>query len=277
MIRVVFQKPTPSQDFDDWVRRCSAAAVKLRSAAEVKESLYKEQREAMLDLFNRKCAYCEATITLDQHAGDVEHYRPKGGVTDENDVRIKVRSGEGGLKAHPGYYWLAYDPLNLLPSCIACNRPNKVGNRRVGKWNRFPVAGKHAISPEEVAAEKPLLLNPLVPADDPALHIDFDSTTGRLIPKTERGRTTIELLNLNREGLPEDRRQAYDNVLARALEAFTQRDQAIRARAMEMLEEQRTGKARYSIAGRLAIERHRAALAEHANWLDGLDVVVPQL
>ncbi len=38
---------------------------------------------------------------------DVEHYRPKNAVADTE---------------HEGYWWLAMDWTNLLPSCIDCNR-----------------------------------------------------------------------------------------------------------------------------------------------------------
>src|SRR5262245_45289492 len=144
MIRVEFKKPTPSDEFDDWLRRGGEAAKKLESARGIDEDLYKEQRLHLLKLFHGKCAYCEAKIVLDQHNGDVEHYRPKGAVTDENDKVIEVEDGHGGKRPHGGYYWLVYSWENLLTSCIACNRPNRLGDQRVGKWNRFPVAGKHA-------------------------------------------------------------------------------------------------------------------------------------
>ncbi|MEF9674035.1 hypothetical protein QNM99_25505 [Pseudomonas sp. PCH446] len=42
---------------------------------------------------------------------DVEHYRPKGAVSED--------------ASHPGYWWVAMDWDNLLPSCIDCNRKRK--------------------------------------------------------------------------------------------------------------------------------------------------------
>src|SRR5262245_54535333 len=183
MIKVEFKKPMPSDKFDDWLSRCETAAKQLKGAKGVKEKLYKEQRQFFLDLFHGKCAYCEAKIVLDQHKGDVEHYRPKGGVTDENDKPIEIDDGRGGKQPHQGYYWLAYSWRNLLPSCIACNRPDASGDHRVGKWNRFPVAGKHASTPAKIAEEKPLLLSPLLEEYDLAQHLVFDFKPGRITGK----------------------------------------------------------------------------------------------
>jgi hypothetical protein len=256
MIKVDFKKPTPSVAFDDWLKRCDAKAKSMTGAGDVSETLYKEQRRVYLELFHGKCAYCEAKIVLDQHGGDVEHYRPKGRVTDENDNLIEIDDGQGGKQPHPGYYWLAYDWRNLLPSCIACNRPNKSGHQRVGKWNRFPVIGRHALTQAEIAHEKPLLLNPLVADDDPAQHLELDHETGRIIGKTDRGRMTEKILNLNREGLPEARRLQYDSVLARAPQALVldiDRVSTKKNRHLQFILQFKRGQAAYSMAGRLAL------------------------
>lgn len=256
MIKVEFKKPVPSVEFDDWLNRCSVALQKMKSAKNVSDKLYKEQRHVFLSVFNGKCAYCEAKVVLDQHYGDVEHYRPKGGVTDQDDKVIKVTDDQGHNKPHPGYYWLAYDLQNLLPSCIACNRPNNIDGRRVGKWNRFPVVGSHALKPEDIAKEEPLLLNPF--SDDPADHLEFDPATGRLIGKTNRGQVTIELLNLNREGLPETRREVYYSVIARMKELYganlDQDDNKIKLQ-LEFLQKHQHGQAAYAIAGRKALAK----------------------
>jgi hypothetical protein len=264
MIRVEFRKPTPPDAFDDWVARCGKAAKTLKRGADVDDRLYKEQRHVFLGLFHGKCAYCEAKIILDQHDGDVEHFRPKGGVTDENDRPVAIRDKGGRSRQHPGYYWLAYDCLNLLPACIACNRPKNLDqNRRVGKWNRFPVVGTHASTQSEVALEQPLLLNPLAAEDDPALHLAFDPETGRIIGRTERGRMTVEILNLNREGLPEARRDVYDSVRARIRDAFEAEldgDFKKRDRHVAFLLQHKHGQAAYSMAGRPMVERYENAL-----------------
>lgn len=270
MIKVDFRKPAPCDAFDAWVKRCTAAAQKLTSARGIKAALYKEQRQAILDAFHKKCAYCEAKIVLDQHNGDLDHFRPKGRVTDENDRVIEIEDGRGRKVEHPGYFWLAYSWMNLLPSCIACNRPNKVGTERVGKWERFPVTGKHARTAQELGQELPLLLNPL--NDDPAQHLEFDPDTGRIIGKTDRGRMTEFVLKLNRDGLPEARRNVYDMVRAKARDAFEaemNKDYGKLDRHLEFLIQHKRGEAAYSMAGRPAVDLYRAALNSQAKRLSG--------
>ncbi len=154
--------------------------------------------------FYGKCAYCEAPITDYQH-GDVEHFRPKGGVTDEDDQPV----------SHPGYYWLAYDWRNLLPACAKCNQPGVISGRKVGKHNRFPVEGSHALKPGEEAQEKPLLIHPASgqPEDDPQLHLTVDTRTGIMGHRTERGRKCIDIFALNlRDQLVTDRKRASREV-----------------------------------------------------------------
>jgi hypothetical protein len=258
MIRVKLRKPLPSDEFNSWVRRCRKKAKAMKSSADVSEILYKEQRAFFLSLFHGKCAYCESMVVLDQHRGDVEHFRPKGRVTDDNDKVIEIDDGMGRKVPHPGYYWLAHDWRNLLPACIACNRPALLPTgERVGKWERFPVVGQHATRPEEVAAEQPLLLNPLVPTDDPTQHLAFDPKTGRIIGTTERGRMCVKVFNLNREKLPEARRDAYDAVRARikeVIDAELNADLQTVERHVEFLLQHKEGRAAYSMAGRPAVD-----------------------
>lgn len=92
--------------------------------------------------------------------GDVEHFRPKSKVDEDPH--------------HPGYYWLAYDEKNLLPSCELCNRPR-------GKLTHFPVHGQRARDSEEIGSEQPLLLNPYNRQIDPFKHLTFDAL-GRALP-----------------------------------------------------------------------------------------------
>lgn len=64
-------------------------------------------KRALDEIFHGKCAYCESFYAKTQPV-DVEHYRPKGKVDDADE--------------HRGYWWLAMDWENLVPSCIDCNR-----------------------------------------------------------------------------------------------------------------------------------------------------------
>lgn len=146
-------------------------------------------KRALDEIFHGKCAYCESYYAKTQPV-DVEHFRPKGKVDD--------------APGHRGYWWLAMDWKNLLPSCIDCNR--KRGQRtpkpdqhdtmvelnangdfirgktfNTGKQSAFPL---EADSPRSVwdptqksinlNAEKRLLLDPTLdePDDHLVFHID---------------------------------------------------------------------------------------------------------
>lgn len=146
--------------------------------------IYKDEagRLALEALFHGKCAYCE-TYYASQGPVDIEHYRPKGGVEDDPD--------------HWGYWWLAADWKNLLPSCIDCNRrryqvlptPDTASLTdlrasgkpiwQTGKENAFPVMqGTRALGlgddlDSELLTEKPYLLDPCDTDGDPAQHLEF--------------------------------------------------------------------------------------------------------
>ena len=161
--------------------------------------------KALLRMFHGKCAYCEAKVVTDQH-GDVEHFRPKGAVTDEDLQPIMVQDTAGNSYPHPGYFWLAYEHTNLLLSCCLCNQPSTdTDERRLGKRNRFPLLNPsvHATKPDDVGSERPLLLNPLT--DDPTGHFELDPDPGRLIGLTPEGKKCVEVFDLNdREGISKE-------------------------------------------------------------------------
>lgn len=277
MIKVEFIPPKDNS-WSAWISRCQAATIALITRVQagedysINEKLYKERREVLYDVFHGKCAYCERKFVLDQ-SGDLDHFRPKGGVTDENDQAIEIDNGKGGTTPHPGYYWLAYHWENLLPTCAYCNRPSTVaGMGRVGKWNRFPVRGKHATKPEEVAAERALLLNPLSSTDDPVNHLEFDPETGRIIGKTEEGIACVKIFNLNRDGMPEARRDVFDAVRARAREAYEAEldgDYKKLERHLDFLIQHKQGKAEFSMVGRPVVARHEKALKRQAERFGG--------
>ena len=112
-------------------------------------------RETLTKVFHGKCAYCETYYAAAQPA-DIEHFRPKGGVTIV-----------GSKPQPPGYWWLASNWLNLLPSCIDCNRPRKQDfpagiPKTAGKANRFPIGSERtrAVAEGDEAKERRLLLHP---------------------------------------------------------------------------------------------------------------------
>ena len=221
MIKIDFSEPT-TDDWCEWRSQCDAATLPLIDAVgcgdrpEVTD-LYKKKSRYYLALdgaFHGKCAYCEAPIAADQ-PGDVDHFRPKGRVTDVDNAPVTIETLEGGQRAHPGYYWLAYEWQNLLPACADCNRPSRKKSsdgRLLGKWDRFPITGTRAANPDDdLAREDPLLINPA--CEDPLPHLQVDET-GIFAGFSERGKACILILGLNdREALIEERRRTYKRVL----------------------------------------------------------------
>lgn len=156
------------------------------ASAEVKDSLKTSHKN--------KCAYCERNLNGDY--GDVEHYRPKGGVT----------GNKGGL----GYWWLAYEWSNLLLSCSECNRSCK--------RNSFPLADENQrnILERNISEEQPLLINPT--EEDPSDHLEFNRWV--VLPKVIdgeedcRGKKTIEIMRLNdRPDLVEKRKRRWNEII----------------------------------------------------------------
>jgi uncharacterized protein (TIGR02646 family) len=154
-----------------------------------------------------KCAYCEADYDA-THPEDIEHYRPKGAIATEIG------------RLQPGYWWLAAEWSNLLPSCIRCNRvetqPLYDGTElKMGKGERFPLADelKRASTVGAEAFEIPLLIDPS--HEDPSAFIRFVDDNGDCIavpidPDTtslcaRRARASIDIYGLNRAGLVRDR------------------------------------------------------------------------
>lgn len=175
-------------------------------------------RLALETLFHGKCAYCETSYAAIMPV-DIDHYRPKGAVAEDD--------------AHGGYWWIAMDWNNLLPSCIDCNRKREQKlhlvsanlaelaaaaepvSRQSGKKDSFPLAftGVRATYEEgDFESEHALLIDPC--RDDPSLFLgySFDSAhpAGLILPTGDpenapRGAVSIQILGLNRQKLVEDR------------------------------------------------------------------------
>lgn len=173
---------------------------------------------ALEALFHGKCAYCETSYAASAPV-DVEHYRPKGAVAEDD--------------THGGYWWIAMNWENLLPSCIDCNRRRgqklyavsgslvacaanaKPIAGQAGKKDSFPLAatGVRAIyQATDFAGEQALLIDPC--RDDPraSLRYSFDPAhpAGIMVPtgspaQKERGATSIQIYGLNRLKLVQDR------------------------------------------------------------------------
>lgn len=101
-----------------------------------------------------KCWYveCKNPGTDD----DIDHFRPKSGVKED--------------ATHPGYFWFAFDWMNLRLSCHRANRPriNPGGAGTGGKAGHFPLVNPaaRAFTPAEgKGQEVPALLDPTDPHD----------------------------------------------------------------------------------------------------------------
>ncbi len=170
-------------------------------------------------LFHGKCAYCETFYSVSAPV-DVEHFRPKGSVSED--------------PAHPGYWWIAMAWENLLPSCIDCNRKRKQHtvassasltelrenmkrqpSTQSGKQHSFPIKeGAPRLQPEDVVytTEQALLLNPCEDVPGDHLEFVFDGTppVSLVVPRSdpdpsERGAVSIQGYGLNRLGLVQER------------------------------------------------------------------------
>jgi hypothetical protein len=213
MIRI--DKPEPSdQPWKDWCTTAAAARTEMEknfvpgTKPAINSDLYKAQKTAFFELFNGKCAFCEAPISPVYF--DVEHFRPKSGVTEEDGTKATYVDDYGEVREHPGYYWLAYDWRNLLPSCPDCNRPTPDSG---GKRNYFPLKTPadgskpfRAHRPGDEVEEEPLFVHPWF--EDPTKHFAFDEF-GIIIPLTEEGEKCVQRLGLDREALEKARRQTY--------------------------------------------------------------------
>ncbi|HYK20515.1 MAG TPA: hypothetical protein VEV42_07260 [Pyrinomonadaceae bacterium] len=272
---VKFSPPTNDPNWSAWIDEVTAETKKNLSLMRrnrriaYKAKLYKKMRQVIFDGFYGKCAYCEAKFILTE-MGDVEHYRPKGAITDELDQRVMIPRRGKRPKPHPGYYWLAYDWRNLLPSCSLCNRPSRPRGRvRIGKGTRFPVLPSptlrygHARCPDDLVKELPVFIHPAI--EDPHEHIRLDPETGLLIDKTARGKLCIDLLGLNREALARERRKIYllvRGLIKTSLQQIRARDLKSLTDQLEIIEAYKQGRESYSWAGQVALKAERAAMKE---------------
>lgn len=181
----------------------------------------------LIAMFKGKCAYCEV-YTAAGFDGDVEHYRPKGGVTDADKAHVR----------HPGYWWLAMAWDNLVLSCQHCNQSRRQlihqpGQdeaaiarellekrlRTTGKKNRFPVVGNVWVTDHEakLSGEAPLLVDPTVDSPEDLFEWEFERSISTVKAKDGdlRAAETIEILGLNRRNLTEARVAVLDQFRAK--------------------------------------------------------------
>jgi hypothetical protein len=163
------------------------AACRKKMAFDGGGSIWSDIKPVYMRLQHNKCAYCERKLEGEPYGRiehDVEHFRPKNGVKEWPDDRIKVErqidydfpTGQGWDQ---GYYLLAFHPHNYITACKSCNTPLKS--------NYFPIAGKRrgpqSDDPARLASEQPYLLYPLGNLDDdPEEILTFDG----IVPKPSK-------------------------------------------------------------------------------------------
>ncbi len=223
MIYVNFPEPQ-SDDWKRWRNECDHEQLRLNESystgtpIKINEHLYKGERYSIKKkyyinpkgYFKGKCIFCEQIIYRDQY-GDMEHYRPKASVKELDNKPIKILIN-GHEQDHPGYYWLAYDWQNLLPSCKLCNGPytDIVSQKPIGKRNYFPVRGFRAEKPGDEVREEPLLINPIFENPEQSMKM-LDS--GELKGLDDKGGMSIRILGLNDRDLPSARIEEYTSAL----------------------------------------------------------------
>ena len=140
MICVTVAQPD-NQTWREWLAEArieTERAVKSRGQKtyKISEELYKRPRRFLLRAFHDKCGYCETKIDAPDRHGDLDHFRPKRRVTNEDRSVVLVLGAENKYRPHPGYYWLVYEWTNLIPSCSACNRPGEDRDElNSGEWD----------------------------------------------------------------------------------------------------------------------------------------------
>lgn len=271
MRRIQFNEPN-DKHWREWRSRCNRKQNKLikdvargrpvsidrKLYSEMKVSVYMDYEKA----FRGKCAFCERDIH--NQWGDIDHYRPARRVRDA-DGSVVTRRKRGKIQQHPGYYWLVYEWRNLLPTCISCNQKCKK--------DHFPVRGFRAWLPANEQNEEPLLLNPEF--DEPAQHMRFHRN-GVLGWQTDRGNSTIvDILGLNDDNLPDQRRERYDSVRAMTAEFINHsrfdRNSPRGQELLTKLKEIKNGRGAFTSYALIAIEDECKEFARAVDEVDRSD------
>jgi hypothetical protein len=161
-----------------------------------------------------KCFYCES-FTETVATLQVEHYRPKAKICDENNKLIPDTNG---------YYWLGCEWSNLLLACPHCNGSGAKGNkfpiRGTRKLKGNPIRNSNGnivytrqgcyVDRSPLADEEPLLLNPEV--DEIVDKFTF-SSDGEINGVGEKGEMSVEVYTLDRNQLNIARKKIKDSLI----------------------------------------------------------------
>ena len=206
-----------------------------------RSSIWARVKPVYMEIQHYKCIFCERALARREVGSiehDVEHYRPKGSIKEWPPRSSRVYSefaGRAGGASLTGYYWLAYEPLNYATACKPCNS--------ILKSNFFPIAGRRGAAPASVEQlnrrERPFIIFPYL--EDPERLITFTGVIAR--PRAARGfdheraLVTIDLFQLNRSDLTEDRFRAICAIMPwrQTIESGPERQRPRAARILERL------------------------------------------
>lgn len=181
---------------EDWLAEAQAANLALADAKtqderdaliDAKQKIWRDDRirNLLLEQFHNKCWYSEAQEAVSAY--HVDHYRPKGQVTDV-----------GRTNPESGYWWLAFNWQNYRICGQLIN---------VKKNDVFPLVNGHRATPDDahsINLEAPVLLDPTT---DDACLVSFEMDEDGCIAgpcggadeeDCARVMTTIEVIGLNR-------------------------------------------------------------------------------
>ena len=165
----------------DWIVALHTASTKREKERASNKYRHPQVQEALKVMFHGKCGYCESRI---EHMSDphIEHYRPKSRFPE-----------------------LTFDWNNLLLACGKCNSIQYKGDK-------FPEA--NVWGP---------IVNPCI--DNPDDHFSFvydvQARLANVVATTGRGKTTEELIGLNRSDLRHHRSVQITRLMALARFADT--------------------------------------------------------
>jgi hypothetical protein len=235
-----FVRPPKPGGFDDHVAAAKKHIADLAAAGTRPKSADFEDRWGafkphFINAQHRKCGFCESKVTH-VDTGDVEHYRPKAGITclPANRSRWGRELPDAGNSegrspddlCEWGYHFLAYEWDNYLFACGRCNR--------AWKGNLFPLALPSSAQPTAVsaAAEAPLLLNPYEGMDPTQCLKLLESTPGQIVPReaqpgveSPHGRATIDTCCLDRPSMVDARSEKASQTFQRLKELDESGDQ----------------------------------------------------
>ncbi len=144
-----------------WTKEIASANTPEATQKAIERYRHKEIKEALVQLFAGKCAYCESKITQVDY-GDIEHFKPKS-----------------------KYPLEAVKWENLLLSCKRCNSP-------AYKGDKFPSQSEGGLLVNPCDDE---------PNDHFRFEFDVQAKLAIVIGKTKRGETSEKIYGLNKPDL----------------------------------------------------------------------------